>query len=207
MRRRSDECIPSPADRTGSGGDPSHDGSSRPPRGGGENAFRPELFEALCRRDAAPATPEADFSGPWRVTRLWGDGPPLWACWAAGERRPRLTFEEPDLAYLAAAALAVAERRRRFRFEAGADGRERLIHDGLQVADAASVPMEGSSLPADLTRLADLRAQPLALAHFLLSVPDGVLERTGAILMDELRRCGGGPGPVGGSAAGVGVPR
>jgi hypothetical protein len=136
--------------------------------------------------------PEGGFSGPWRVTRLWGDGPPLWACYGVGERAPRLTFEEPDLAYLAAAALAVAERRQRFRFQTGADDREHLMHDGMPVANVGSPVLggvlTGTSLPADLTRLADLRAQPLALAQFLLSVPDEVLERAGAIFMDELRR-------------------
>jgi hypothetical protein len=33
-----------------------------------------------------------------------------------------------------------------------------------------------------LTALANLRVQPEALAHFLLSVPDTVLRRCGAIL-------------------------
>jgi hypothetical protein len=80
------------------------------------NAFASEFFDELRRRDRHPATPEADFAGPWRVMRLWGDGPPLWACYGAGERGPRLTFQEPDLAYLGAAGLAVAERRARFRF-------------------------------------------------------------------------------------------
>ncbi len=195
MRRRKDECIPpSPAGRSDSAGDPSPTCSSpgdpaRPSCGRRENAFRPELFERLGERDPVPAVPEGGFSGPWRVVRLWGDGPPLWACFAAGERAPRLSFEEPDLAYLAAAALAVAERRTRFRFQTGADDREHLMHDGEPVANVRSGDLSGSSLPADLTRLADLRAQPLALAHFLLSVPDEVLERAGAIFMEELRRC------------------
>jgi hypothetical protein len=187
MRRRRNECTP-PSPTGGSAGGPSDDDSSRPPCGLRDNAFRPELFEELCRREPSPPVPEGGFSGPWRVTRLWGDGPPLWACYGAGERAPRLTFEEPDLAYLAAAALAIAERRMRFRFQTGADGREHLMHDGVPVANVNSDVMTGSSLPADLTRLADLRAQPMALAQFLLSVPDEVLERTGAIFLDELRR-------------------
>jgi hypothetical protein len=49
-------------------------------------------------------------------------------------------------------------------------------------------PSRVTSLALDLTRLAELRVQPLALAQLLASVPDEVLERTGAILMDELRR-------------------
>jgi hypothetical protein len=186
MRRRKNECTP-PSPTGGSAGGPSDD-----------NAFRPELFEELCRREPAPAVSESGFTGPWRVRRLWGDGPPLWACYGAGERAPRLTFEEPDLAYLAAAALAVAERRMRFRFQTGADGREHLMHDGVPVANVGS-PVQGgvlagSSLPADLTRLAELRVQPMALAQFLLSVPDEVLERAGAIFMDELRRSRQGSG-------------
>jgi hypothetical protein len=53
-----------------------------------------------------------------RIPRLLRSAhrPPLWACYGAGERGPRLTFQEPDLAYLGAAGLAVAERRARFRF-------------------------------------------------------------------------------------------
>jgi hypothetical protein len=50
--------------------------------------------------------------------------------------------------------------------------------------------LENTSLATDLTRLADLRVQPLALAQLLAAVPAGVLERAGAILMDELRKAG-----------------
>ena len=49
------------------------------------------------------------------MTRLWGDGPPLWAVYGLGERGPRLTFCAPDgsagqgdLAHFTAAALALA---------------------------------------------------------------------------------------------------
>jgi hypothetical protein len=102
-----------------------------------------------------------------------------------------MTFDDPgvaDLAYLTAAALALAERPPRFRFQPGADGRLHLMHDGAGVATVHSPELEQTSLAADLTRLADLRAQPLALAQFLASVPAGVLERAGAVLMDELRK-------------------
>jgi hypothetical protein len=51
-----------------------------------------------------------------------------------------------------------------------------------------SAVLESTTLAADLTRLADLRAQPLALAQFLVSVPVEVLRRAGAIVMDELRK-------------------
>jgi hypothetical protein len=170
MRRRDEKCNPS---------------TSNLPH---ENAFRDELFEALRLRDPAPAVPEGELPGPWRVTRLWGDGPPVWAVYGLGERGPRLSFEEPDLANLAAAALALAERPRRFRFQAGADGRLHLMHDGACAGTVHSSVLEQTSLAADLTRLADLRAQPLALAQLLAAVPAGVLKRAGAILMDELRK-------------------
>ena len=51
----------------------------------------------------------------------------------------------------------------------------------------ATASREGESLPQDLTRLADLRVQPLALAQFLLSVPDEVLKRGGELVMELLR--------------------
>lgn len=119
------------------------------------------------------------MAGPWRVVRLHGYSEPLWACYACGSRRPALTFEEPDLAYLGAAALAVAERPARFRMQADAERRVHVIHDGRPVGSAALV---GDTLPLDLTRLADLRVRPRALAHLLLSVPYEALRRAGAIL-------------------------
>ncbi len=93
-----------------------------------------------------------------------------------------------------APALAVTERRQRFRFQTGADGQEHLMHDGVPVANVGWEVLAGSSLPADLTRLVELRVQPVALAQFLLAVPDEVLERAGAILMQELRRTRHGAG-------------
>lgn len=152
------------------------------------NAFAPELFEELRQREPEPAAPEGDLPGPWRVTRLWGDGPPLWAVYGLGERAPRASFETPDHAYLTAAALALAERPRRFRFQEGADGRLHLMHDGQGVATVHSKPRQHTTVATDLTRLADLRVQPLALAQLLSAVPAAVLERTGAILLDELRK-------------------
>jgi hypothetical protein len=177
MRRRKDDCNPSSfADPAGPGG-PSH-----------PNAFTPELFAELARREPEPVAPEGELPGPWRVTRLWGDGPPLWAVYGLGERGPRLSFESPDLAHLTAAALALAERPPRFRFQRGADGRHHLMHDGACVGTVHTPELESTSLAADLTRLADLRVQPLALAQLLAAVPAAVLERAGAILLDELQR-------------------
>lgn len=173
MRRRDEKSTPSTPD-------PLHD-----------NAFTPELFDELRQRDAEPAVPEGELPGPWRVTRLWGDGPPLYAVYGLGERGPRMSFEDPDLAHLAAAALALAERPARFRFQEGADGRLHLMHDGAGVGTVHSSVLENTSLAADLTRLADLRSQPLALAQLLAATPAGVLERAGAILMDELRKARG----------------
>ena len=172
MRRRKDDCSPS----TG----------PHPP-----NAFSAELFAALDEREPEPVVPGSDLPGPWRVTRLWGDGPPLWAVYGFGERGPRLTFTDPasaDLAHLAAAALAVAERPRRFRFQNGADDRLHLMHDGTSVATVRTPTLEHTSLADDLTRLADLRRQPLALAQLLTATPASVLRRAGVILLDELGR-------------------
>jgi hypothetical protein len=181
MRRRDKECT---STSSGSSGSTPH-----PPTH--DNAFSPELFVELHRRDPEPAVPEAELPGPWRVTRLWGDGPPLWAVYGLCEHGPRLSFDTPetvDLAHLAAAALAIAERPARFRFQAGADGRLHLMHDGAGIATVHSTVLQNTSLAADLTRLADLRASPLALAQLLASAPAGVLQRAGAIFLDELRK-------------------
>src|SRR5690606_21249829 len=108
---------------------------------------------------------------------------PLWAVYGLGERGPRLTFSEPahtDLAHLTAAALALAERPARFRFQQGADERHHLMHDGACVATTHSPELEGTTLATDLPRLADLRAHPLALAQLLAATPEEVLRRAGA---------------------------
>jgi hypothetical protein len=186
VRRRDENSTPSSSTSAG----PSRKNPDDPGRPLPDNAFTPALFAALDQRDFAPAVPEGELPGPWRVTRLWGDGPPLWAVYGLGERGPRVTFGEElsDLAYLTAAALHLAERPRRFRFQRGGDDRLHLMHDGTGVATVGSAVLESTSLAGDLTRLADLRAQPLALAQFLAAVPAGVLERAGTILMDELRK-------------------
>jgi hypothetical protein len=82
------------------------------------NAFSSDFLARFARREPHPATPDADFAGPWRVVTLHGDGEPRFACIASGRRRPLLTFEEPDFANLGAATLAVAERPARFRLQA-----------------------------------------------------------------------------------------
>ncbi len=163
--------------------------------GGGEstttpspNAFSLDFLAEVARREPAPATPEADLSGPWRVTPLYGAGDtPRWACLAAGERQPRLTLLAPDLAFLAAAALAIAERPASFRFQEDADRRLYLLWHGRPVGTSS---YQGDTLPLHLTGLADLRVRPLAFAHYLLSVPDETLRRSGRILMELLREAG-----------------
>jgi hypothetical protein len=173
MRRRTDDCSPTTTPLP--------------------NAFSPELFAALDEREPEPVAPGSELPGPWRVTRLWGDGPPLWAVYGLGEPGPRLTFCEStdgDLAHLAAAALAVAERPRRFRFQRGGDGRLHLMHDGDAIATVGTPELEATSLADDLTRFADLRVQPLALAQLLAATPAAVLRRAGAVFMDELGKAG-----------------
>jgi hypothetical protein len=177
MRRPDEKSTTQPSpDSPGSAGEkPSPD---KP------NAFASALFEELREREPEPAVPEAGNAGPWRVIELHGPREPLFACHAAGEAGPRLTFDAPDLASLAAAALALSGRPPRFRWQRAEDGRLHLLHDGQSVATAAR---EEECLPLDLTRLADLRAQPLPLARFLVSVPQDVLRRAGALVMEILR--------------------
>ena len=185
MRRRKDDCSPS-STSTSPGGSGGSGGSAGPHP---PHAFSPEVLAALDEREPEPVVPGGELPGPWRVTRLWGDGPPLWAVYGLGERGSRLTFTEPtsaDLAHLAAAALAVAERPPRFRFQKGADDRLHLMHDGAGVATVHTPTLEHTSLADDLTRLADLRVQPLALAQLLSATPAAVLLRAGAIFLDEL---------------------
>jgi len=153
---------------------PSHDHEPR-------NAFDRDFLDTFSRRDPAPAAPEADNAGPWRVTRLHGAGDPRWACIAAGERPPRFSFREPDLAHLTNAGLSLADRPSRFKFLRDAEGTLHLLHDGYPVGKAQR---ESDQLPLMLTALANLRTRPKALAHFLLAVPDEVLRRCGVILAE-----------------------
>lgn len=148
------------------------------------NAFDRSFLDTFARRDPAPATPEADHAGPWKVTKLHGAGDPRWGCVAAGERPPRFSFREPDLAHLTTTGLALVDRPPRFRFQVDAAGTLHLMHDGHAVARAAR---ESDQLPAILTALANLRTQPEALAHLLLAVPDEILERCGVILVQMAR--------------------
>lgn len=50
----------------------------------------------------------------------------------------------------------------------------------------AGTPRSPPPATTHLTGLADLRVRPLALAHYLLSVPDETLRRTGHILIEML---------------------
>ena len=176
-------------------------GAPSPPLGGEErvgekeggfdrsppNAFDRAFLDAFSRREPAPASPEADHAGPWKVTRLHGQGDPRWACIAAGERPPRFSFREPDLAHMTNAGLSLADRPPRFRFQVDAAGTLHLMHDGYPVGQAAPSEQASEQLPVILTALANLRTQPDALAHFLLAVPDEVLRRCGVILAEMMR--------------------
>ena len=126
------------------------------------------------------------------MTALYGAGDePRWGCIAAGESRPRLVLQAPDLAYLAAAGLAVAERPASFRFQEAASRRLHLLWHGRPVGTSCGlIPVGGDTLQIHLSGLADLRLQPLAFAHYLLSVPGQTLQRSGRILMDLLREAG-----------------
>ncbi len=191
MRQLDEQSSNSSSAHSGSAGpgDPSNPGNHRSP-----SAFSADFLAELSRRDPAPATPEADLAGPWRVTTLYGGGDPLWACLALGEPRPRLSLEAPDLAYLAAAALAVVERADTagaFRFQEAADRRLHLLWHGRPIGTSPGlIRPGGESLPLVLGALADLRVQPLAFAHYLLSVPDETLRRSGRILMELLPEAG-----------------
>jgi hypothetical protein len=125
---------------------------------------------------------------------LYGSGDPRWACLAAGERQPRLTLQAPDLAYLTAAALAVTERTDTagaFRFQQDADRRVHILWHGRPVGTAPGlVQVASDTLPILLTALADLRTQPLPLAHYLLAIPDEALRRAGALAVQLLREAG-----------------
>jgi len=181
MRRLEDEFTrspsssppPPPSSSGGSSGQPPHE----PP-----NAFDREFLDTFSRREPAPATPEADNAGPWRVTALHGARDPRWGLIAAGERPPRFSFREPDVAFLTSAGLTLADRPSRFKFLRDAAGTLHLMHDGHSVGTAAPAAEQSEHLPLVLTALANLRVQPEALAHFLLAVPDEVLRRCGVIL-------------------------
>lgn len=163
-----------------------------PPAPEKPNAFAPTLFDELREREPEPAVPEAANAGPWRVIKLYGRNDPLYACHAAGEPGPRLTFDAPDLANLAAATLAVSERPPRFLWHRSEDGRLHLLHDGQRVAtaaaDAEALGLDvGGGLTRDLDLLGDLRGQPLPLARFLVSIPQDVLRRAGTLVMEILQ--------------------
>jgi hypothetical protein len=64
------------------------------------------------------------------------------------------------------------------------------MHEGEAIGTTPTPELEHTTLATDLTRLADLRAQPQALAHLLSAVPLTVLRKVGAILADEVRRTG-----------------
>jgi len=183
MRRLEDEFTRSPSSSSSSPPPPSSSGgSSGPPPHEPPNAFDREFLDTFARREPAPATPEAENAGPWRVTALHGGHDPRWGLIAAGERPPRFSFQEPDVAFLTSAGLTLADRPARFKFLRDAAGTLHLMHDGHSVGTAVPSAEHSEQLPIVLTALANLRVQPEAVAHFLLAVPDEVLRRCGVIL-------------------------
>ncbi len=89
------------------------------------------------------------------------------------------------------AEVAVADQPPAFRFQEDADRRLHLLHHGHPIGTAGGpIPLGGDTLPRHLSALADLRTQPLPLAHYLLSVPDEILRRAGAIARQLLREAG-----------------
>ncbi len=123
-----------------------------------------------------------------------------WACVGEGEEAPRALLAEPDLAYLTAAALPLTGRAPRFELVEDLDAEEEdlsLLVSGCGAPPARSdrdwgtVRGRNEDLPRVLTVLDELRLRPLALAHFLLSVGDETLARTGRILS----KLAAGPAP------------
>lgn len=106
------------------------------------------------------------------MTPLHGGPEPRWGLIAAGERPPRFSFQEPDVAFLTSAALTLADRPTRIKFLRDAAGNLHLMHDGHSVGTAAPGTERGEQLPVLLTALANRRAQPEALAHFFLAARD-----------------------------------
>ena len=183
MRQRDDEFTRSPSNNPSPPPPPASSGGSsgRPPHEP-PNAFDRDFLDTFARREPAPATPEADHAGPWRVTRLHGAGEPRWGCIAAGEPPPRFQLREPDVAFLTSSGLTLADRPVRFGFLRDAAGTLHLMQDGHSVGTVAASAPQSDQLPVILTALHHLRVQPEALAHFLLAVPDEVLRRCGVIL-------------------------
>jgi len=93
----------------------------------------------------------------------------------------------PSRGYLVAAGLAVSGRPPRFRFQRDGAGALHLMQDGHSVG---TLRRQSHDLPLHLTALADLRVQPLALAHLLMAVPDEVIDRAGVLVARMLREAG-----------------
>jgi hypothetical protein len=191
MRRRDDEFTRSPSESpSGTPSGQSSNPPSPPHQPQPPNAFDRAFLETFSRREPAPATPEADHAGPWRVLRTYGADDPRWSCYAAGECPPlpgRYRFREPDLAHLTCSGLSLVDRPPRFRYQVDAAGTLHLMHDGYPVGQVRKGAPQSDQLPLILTALANLRVQPEALAQFLLAVPDEVLRRCGVILGEMMR--------------------
>jgi len=180
------------------------------------NAFSPDFLEGLRTELDHPPTPEAANAGPFRVEPVqstkWIEpcspspptdaspcsrtkaptkaGPPpaahRWACVGEGEEAPRAVLEEPDFAYLVAAALPLTGRPPRFELVEDLDAEEDLYlvvsGCGERHVDHGWLRGRAEDLAQALTMLDELRLRPRALAHYLLSVGDETLARAGRIL-------------------------
>gem|GEM_PF-5769619 len=95
-------------------------------------------------------------------------------------------LEEPDFAYLVAAALPLTGRPPRFELVEDLDAEEDLYlvvsGCGERHVDHGGLRGRTEDLAQALTMLDELRLRPRALAHYLLSVGDETLARTGRIL-------------------------
>jgi len=144
--------------------------------------------ESIEPRPPSPATdvpPSSRSNSPTKA------GPPPaaahhWACLAEGEEAPRAVLEEPDFAYLVAAALPLTGRPPRFELVEDLDAEEDLYlvvsGCGERHVDHGGLRGRTEDLAQALTMLDELRLRPRALAHYLLSVGDETLARTGRIL-------------------------
>lgn len=138
------------------------------PDGGGESLFGPFAL----------------YAGPWEVRPVPTAG---WGCFARGEREPELTFDERAFALLAAAVLPALPRLGRFRHGVALGregGSEPVLLEGRERLGVAR--HHHDHLPEALGLMVHLVSDPASLAHLLEAAGSTSLERTGAVLADQL---------------------
>jgi len=170
------------------------------PEAANAGPFRVEPFEPVEPRQSTewieprPPSPPTDAppgsrsNAPTKAP-IKAELPPAahrWACVGEGEEAPRAVLEEPDFAYLVAAALPLTGRPPRFELVEDLDAEEDLYlvvsGCGERHVDHGWLRGRTEDLAQALTMLHELRLRPRALAHYLLSVGDETLARTGRIL-------------------------